>query len=128
MVSDGDSGEAAKDVLLGLLRAPVEAKVGCGVSAGAGAAAGSGRVRAVWDRYGGRVCAVVAESGEGEDGVAGGLGDAVGGGKRSLWDADHVRPVAEGGGQCDLENLRTLCLCCHREVTADLRRRLKGRD
>ena len=46
--------------------------------------------------------------------------------RRSLWDADHVRPVAEGGGECDLDNLRTLCLCCHREVTADLRRRLRG--
>lgn len=44
--------------------------------------------------------------------------------RRSLWDADHIRPVAEGGGQCDLDNLRTLCLPCHREVTADLRRRL----
>ena len=47
--------------------------------------------------------------------------------RRSLWDADHIRPVAEGGGQCDLDNLRTLCLPCHREVTADLRRRMKGR-
>ncbi len=45
--------------------------------------------------------------------------------RRTLWDADHIRPVAEGGGQCDLENLRTLCLPCHREVTADLRRRLR---
>jgi 5-methylcytosine-specific restriction endonuclease McrA len=45
--------------------------------------------------------------------------------RRSLWDADHVRPVAEGGGECDLENLRTLCLMCHREATAELRRRLK---
>ena len=45
--------------------------------------------------------------------------------RKTLWDADHVQPVAEGGGECDLENLRTLCLCCHREVTADLRRRLK---
>jgi 5-methylcytosine-specific restriction protein A len=44
--------------------------------------------------------------------------------RRSLWDADHIQPVAEGGGQCDLDNLRTLCLPCHREVTADLRRRL----
>ncbi len=47
--------------------------------------------------------------------------------RRSLWDADHVVPVAEGGGQCDLDNLRTLCLPCHREVTADLRRRLRDR-
>lgn len=23
--------------------------------------------------------------------------------RRSLWDADHILPVAEGGGQCDLE-------------------------
>jgi 5-methylcytosine-specific restriction enzyme A len=46
--------------------------------------------------------------------------------RRSLWDADHILPVAEGGGQCDLDNLRTLCLLCHREVTADLRRRLRA--
>jgi 5-methylcytosine-specific restriction enzyme A len=46
--------------------------------------------------------------------------------RRSLWDADHILPVAEGGGQCDLDNLRTLCLPCHREATADLRRRLRG--
>ena len=45
--------------------------------------------------------------------------------RRSLWDADHIRPVAEGGGQCDLDNLRTLCLPCHREVTAQLRERLR---
>jgi 5-methylcytosine-specific restriction protein A len=45
--------------------------------------------------------------------------------RRSLWDADHILPVAEGGGQCDLDNLRTLCLPCHREVTAQLRLRLK---
>lgn len=46
--------------------------------------------------------------------------------RRSLWDADHIVPVAEGGGQCDLENLRTLCLPCHREETARLRLRLRG--
>jgi 5-methylcytosine-specific restriction protein A len=45
--------------------------------------------------------------------------------RRSLWDADHTLPVAEGGGQCDLDNLRTLCLPCHREVTAQLRVRLR---
>ncbi len=47
--------------------------------------------------------------------------------RRSLWDADHIRPVAEGGGECDLDNLRTLCLMCHREATAELRRRMKGK-
>ena len=45
--------------------------------------------------------------------------------RRSLWDADHIRPVAEGGGQCDLDNLRTLCLPCHREVTGHLRLRIR---
>lgn len=45
--------------------------------------------------------------------------------RRSLWDADHILPVAEGGGECDLDNLRTLCLPCHREATAALRRRMK---
>ena len=45
--------------------------------------------------------------------------------RRSLWDADHIVPVAEGGGQCDLDNLRTLCLPCHREATASLILRLR---
>ncbi len=47
--------------------------------------------------------------------------------RKSLWDADHIRPVAEGGGECDLENIRTLCLRCHREATAELRERLRYR-
>lgn len=38
----------------------------------------------------------------------------------SLWDADHIIPVVEGGGECGLENLRTLCLWCHKQATADL--------
>jgi 5-methylcytosine-specific restriction enzyme A len=40
-----------------------------------------------------------------------------------LWDADHIVPVVEGGGECDLANLQTLCLKCHRERTAALRKR-----
>jgi 5-methylcytosine-specific restriction protein A len=28
--------------------------------------------------------------------------------RKSLWDADHILPVAEGGGECDLDNIRTL--------------------
>lgn len=43
---------------------------------------------------------------------------------RSLWEMDHVLPVSEGGGDCGLENLRTLCIWCHNEVTAKLRKRL----
>ena len=42
--------------------------------------------------------------------------------RRSLWDADHIVPVVNGGGECDLDNMRTLCLKCHRKVTAELRR------
>jgi 5-methylcytosine-specific restriction protein A len=45
--------------------------------------------------------------------------------RSSLWDADHIAPVAEGGGECDLSNIRTLCLRCHRKATAELRQRLR---
>ncbi len=45
------------------------------------------------------------------------------GSRKSLWDADHIVPVVEGGGECDLENIRTLCLKCHRAATAELRKR-----
>ena len=45
--------------------------------------------------------------------------------RRSLWDADHIRPVCEGGGECDLSNIRTLCLKCHRLATAELRQPAK---
>ncbi len=45
--------------------------------------------------------------------------------RRSFWDSDHIRPVAEGGGECDLSNLRTLCLWCHSDETNKLRQRRK---
>ncbi len=45
--------------------------------------------------------------------------------RKSLWDADHILPVAEGGGECDLDNIRTLCLLCHSTVTAQLRERIR---
>jgi 5-methylcytosine-specific restriction endonuclease McrA len=45
--------------------------------------------------------------------------------RKSLWDADHILPVAEGGGECDLDNIRTLCLRCHRSVTMQLRERIR---
>jgi 5-methylcytosine-specific restriction protein A len=45
------------------------------------------------------------------------------GSRKSLWDADHIVPVVEGGGECDLQNIRTLCLKCHRQATAELRQR-----
>lgn len=38
----------------------------------------------------------------------------------SLWDADHIIPVCEGGGETGLENFRTLCIWCHRKETNKL--------
>ncbi len=40
------------------------------------------------------------------------------------WDADHIIPVTEGGGECGLENMRTLCIPCHKKETAKLRKRI----
>ena len=45
---------------------------------------------------------------------------------RSLWDADHITPVIEGGGGCGLSNYRTLCVSCHRAQTARLATRRAG--
>jgi 5-methylcytosine-specific restriction endonuclease McrA len=46
--------------------------------------------------------------------------------RKHLWDADHIVPVVEGGGECDLSNMRTLCLKCHREATGLLWARRKA--
>lgn len=45
-------------------------------------------------------------------------------GSGDLWQADHITPVIEGGGECGIDNLRTLCTACHRRETAALRKRL----
>lgn len=45
-------------------------------------------------------------------------------GHRSPWEADHVLAVAEGGGECGLDGYRTLCVPCHRRVTAAMQHRL----
>lgn len=48
------------------------------------------------------------------------------------WHADHIVPVAEGGGPQDwplsedyLSNFRTLCVPCHKKETRELRARLR---
>ncbi len=46
--------------------------------------------------------------------------------EQDFWQADHIVPVAEGGGGCGLDNLRTLCTPCHAAETAGLRSRRKG--
>lgn len=47
--------------------------------------------------------------------------------ERSLWEADHIVPVVEGGGECDLDNYRTLCTPCHKRVTKEMHARLSAR-
>jgi len=42
------------------------------------------------------------------------------------WQADHIVPVAEGGGQCGLDGYRTLCRACHARETRALMGRLKA--
>ncbi|HLY11398.1 MAG TPA: HNH endonuclease signature motif containing protein [Planctomycetota bacterium] len=42
--------------------------------------------------------------------------------RHSFWDADHIRAVADGGGECGVDNIQTLCIWCHREKTAVMRR------
>jgi 5-methylcytosine-specific restriction enzyme A len=48
-------------------------------------------------------------------------------GRKSWWEADHILAVAEGGDS-SLDNIRTLCIPCHRSATAALRKRLAGRE
>jgi hypothetical protein len=33
------------------------------------------------------------------------------------WEADHILPVADGGGECGLDNYRLLCRACHLAIT-----------
>jgi CRISPR/Cas system type I-B associated protein Csh2 (Cas7 group RAMP superfamily) len=47
---------------------------------------------------------------------------------RTLWEADHIVPVAEGGGACGLENIRTLCRRCHHTATMAMRERRRTKD
>ncbi|MCG8436406.1 MAG: HNH endonuclease, partial [Gammaproteobacteria bacterium] len=39
---------------------------------------------------------------------------------RTLWEMDHIVPVSDGGGGCGLDNLRTLCIPCHKSESARL--------
>ncbi|KAL2935367.1 DNA annealing helicase and endonuclease ZRANB3 [Bienertia sinuspersici] len=39
----------------------------------------------------------------------------------NAWHADHKVPVFLGGGECTVENMRTLCVACHADVTASQR-------
>lgn len=46
---------------------------------------------------------------------------------RHYWEADHIIPVKQGGGQCGLENLTTLCVPCHKSKTKTQLSRKKTR-
>jgi hypothetical protein len=39
-----------------------------------------------------------------------------------FWDADHIIAVHDGGGDCGLDNIRTLCIACHKKNTAEQRK------
>lgn len=39
--------------------------------------------------------------------------------RKSLFEIDHIVPVADGGGECGIENLQTMCLRCHSQKTAE---------
>lgn len=46
-----------------------------------------------------------------------------------LYEIDHIVPVVEGGGLCELSNYRLLCLPCHKEESRKLKaRRSKRKD
>jgi 5-methylcytosine-specific restriction endonuclease McrA len=46
--------------------------------------------------------------------------------RRSLWEADHLTPVAEGGGECGLDNLITRCIPCHKAKTKEDMARIRA--
>ena len=41
--------------------------------------------------------------------------------------ADHIVPVDEGGGQCTIDNFRTLCDRCHYRFTSEQHKRKRMR-
>lgn len=51
----------------------------------------------------------------------------IGFNKKHLWEADHTKPVVFGGGEAGLDNLRTLCVPCHKQATKRLRKAMTGR-
>ena len=42
----------------------------------------------------------------------------------ALWLADHIVPVCKGGGLCDVNGYRVLCLPCHERITRELNQEL----
>ena len=44
--------------------------------------------------------------------------------RSTYWDADHIKGVAEGGGECSLKGYQTLCIWCHKAKSAKARRKV----
>lgn len=42
---------------------------------------------------------------------------------QSTWEVDHIVPLWMGGSGRDLDNMRTLCIDCHKKETSRLSRR-----
>lgn len=45
-----------------------------------------------------------------------------------LWDADHIVAVKDGGGCCGADNIRTLCISCHKTRTANDKKIEKNKE
>ncbi len=48
--------------------------------------------------------------------------------QHSMWHADHIVAVFEGGADGGLDNLRTLCIKCHKEVSKSQQKRIRDRN
>lgn len=42
---------------------------------------------------------------------------------KSFWEANHKLAVADGGGECGLDNFETACVPCHKKITREQRAR-----
>lgn len=71
-------------------------------------------------RYGNYIDWVQYRTNTGEAEAAGWIARELRNWQRDAWEADHIIPVIEGGGQCGLDNYRTLCVPCHKAETAKL--------
>ena len=46
--------------------------------------------------------------------------------RNHLWEAHHKVAVVEGGGECGLDGMETLCIWCHGKETGELQKRLNA--
>ena len=111
------SGEAsAPHVLRRRVRARVEDPQQSVVSAASGEEARQGDLPAVWRRCRQGAPRVDAIEASGRRPCRATSWRAA----RPKWEADHIVPVADGGGECGFENYRLLCRPCHVSVTLAL--------